>query len=267
MQFRRLHSSPRTSPQPHRWAVAGAVAGLLGGVVAFAPASWLAHAVASASSQRVWLAQPQGSVWNGSAQLVLAGGQGSRDAIALPDRLHWRVGLRWGGLRLSVDMPCCASRSALLDIAPAWGGVRATVSQLSAQWPASLLTGLGTPWNTLRLDGTLRLDAQQLTATRTAGRWTLQGAARVDALDIGSRVSTLRPMGSYRLELAGGNTASVALHTLDGSLKLTGSGQWVGERLRFRGEASAEPGREDALANLLNLIGRRQGERSLISIG
>ena len=43
--------------------------------------------------------------------------------------------------------------------------------------------------------------------------------------------------------------------------------KWVGGRLRFRGEASAAPEREAALVNLLNIIGRRSGARSLIAIG
>ena len=44
-------------------------------------------------------------------------------------------------------------------------------------------------------------------------------------------------------------------------------GQWVGQRLRFAGEASATPEREGALSNLLNIIGRRNGARSLITLG
>ena len=85
-----------------------------------------------------------------------------------------------------------------------------------------------------------------------------------------SRLSTLRPLGSYRVALnapAGSDSATVALQTLRGELQLQGDGQWVGGRLRFRGEASAAPGREAALANLLNIIGRRQGARSLLNIG
>ena len=38
-------------------------------------------------------------------------------------------------------------------------------------------------------------------------------------------------------------------------------------RLRFEGVASAAPEREAALANLLNIIGRRSGARSIITIG
>jgi general secretion pathway protein N len=37
--------------------------------------------------------------------------------------------------------------------------------------------------------------------------------------------------------------------------------------VRFRGEAVAAPGDEPALNNLLNIIGRRNGARSVISIG
>mgnify|MGYP006994992472 CR=1 FL=1 len=58
-----------------------------------------------------------------------------------------------------------------------------------------------------------------------------------------------------------------ALETLEGALQLSGSGRWVGSRLHFNGAATAAPGREEALANLLNIIGRRSGARSIISIG
>ena len=74
-------------------------------------------------------------------------------------------------------------------------------------------------------------------------------------------------MGSYRITLLGGATPTLQLDTLEGSLQLTGNGQWVGSRLRFTGEASAAPEREAALANLLNIIGRRSGARSIITIG
>ncbi|MGL6206076.1 MAG: type II secretion system protein N, partial [Giesbergeria sp.] len=60
---------------------------------------------------------------------------------------------------------------------------------------------------------------------------------------------------------------ALQLQTLQGDLQLSGSGQWVGQRLRFAGEASAAPEREGALSNLLNIIGRRNGARSLITLG
>ena len=56
-----------------------------------------------------------------------------------------------------------------------------------------------------------------------------------------------------------------------GALLLDGSGEWSGPdasaRLRFSGTAAAAPGAEAALGGLLNIIGRRQGALSVISIG
>jgi len=95
-----------------------------------------------------------------------------------------------------------------------------------------------------------------------------QGRATLDATDISSSLSTLRPMGSYRAVLEGGSAPSLLLTTREGSsLRLSGSGRWTGTRLRFSGEASAAPGREDALSNLLNIIGRRDGARTIINLG
>ena len=74
-------------------------------------------------------------------------------------------------------------------------------------------------------------------------------------------------MGSYRVTLTGGNPSTLELSTLDGSLLLTGQGQWVGQRLRFDGAASATPGSVDALSNLLNIIGRRNGATAVIKVG
>lgn len=46
-----------------------------------------------------------------------------------------------------------------------------------------------------------------------------------------------------------------------------GQGQWVGGKLQFNGEATCAPEHQAALANLLNIIGRRSGARSIIKLG
>jgi general secretion pathway protein N len=67
--------------------------------------------------------------------------------------------------------------------------------------------------------------------------------------------------------VSGGDTPRLNLSTTQGSLQLSGSGQWTDGRLRFEGEASAAPERFEALSNLLNIIGRREGARSIIKVG
>jgi len=103
------------------------------------------------------------------------------------------------------------------------------------------------------------------------GRWVVDGKADVDLVDVSSRLSTLDSLGSYRMSLSGDaanpGISQLSLITQDGALKLSGTGTWGPAGVRFRGEARAGSGEEAALSNLLNIIGRREGARSVISIG
>jgi general secretion pathway protein N len=258
---------------PARLAWLGALLGLSLALLLFAPARWLAQGIGLASDGRVQLVNARGTVWDGQADLLLTGGQGSRSLTALPQGLRWRLRPTWTtapALSLQLSAPCCTPQPLRLTALPGWTGARLQVAGFQSQWPTELLSGLGTPWNTLRLEGQLQLQSPGLDLQWAAGRSRVQGALTIEALDMASRLSTLRPLGSYRIALnaaAGSDSATVALQTLRGELQLQGDGQWVGGRLRFRGEASAAPGRETALANLLNIIGRRQGARSLLNIG
>lgn len=261
------HLRTRTAGAPWGWAAAGALAGLLLALLVFAPAHWLAAAVASASAERVLLLNARGTVWDGSAQLVLTGGAGSAGAMALPGSLHWQLRPRAWGLGAQLEAGCCTPQALQLQLRPRWGGLSISLDNSQSGWPAELLAGLGTPWNTVQPAGQLMLFSQDLRLDLVQGRLSISGSARVDAIDLSSRLSTLRPLGSYRLVLHGGEDTTLELDTLRGSLQLSGQGRWVGSRLRFEGRAQAAPEREDALSNLLNIIGRRNGAQSIITLG
>lgn len=257
-----------------RWATWGVVLGALVGLVLFAPASWLAYALSRASDQRLLLADAQGTVWNGSAQLVLTGGAGSRDASALPGRLQWTIRPWFNGMALRLNQACCLDRELLVQVRFGLNRYQIILPaqpQALGQWPAAWLGGLGTPFNTMQLGGVLRITSNGMTLESVQGRWRVVGGVDFDLLGVSSRLSTLDTLGSYRLGVRGGaganETATMNLETLEGALRLQGSGQWAGPRVRFRGEASAAEGQEAALNNLLNIIGRRQGATSVISIG
>lgn len=265
----------RTRTSAHRWGAAGAVLGALVALLAYIPAGWVAGAIASASAQRVLLTDARGTLWRGSALLVLTGGEGSRDATALPDRLEWRLALSGFKPELRLRQACCLRGEVRALVSPGWGRVAVHVrpdqGSTIGQWPAALLAGLGTPWNTMQMGGTLRLTSPGMTIESVQGRIRFSGDAALDVAHVSSRVSTLDTLGSYRMTLHGdagsGDGARLELITVDGALRLSGSGQWAGSGLRFRGEATAAEGSEPALNNLLNIIGRRQGARSVISIG
>ena len=268
----------RTTPTNHspRWAWLGACLGLLVGLVTQAPAQWLAHGVEQASAGRVLLKYPQGTVWQGSAQWTLSDGQPNTKAsansdVALPTRLHWQLGPQWIqshglALELRLQSDCCITQPLSVSIAPAWRGVTVHVADHHSNWPAHWLVGLGAPWNTIAPQGQLQLRTQGLRWQTQAGREQLQGQAELQVLHLSTRLSTLRPLGSYRLQVQGGDTIALRLDTLEGSLQLRGQGQWLAQRLLFKGEATAEPEFEAALSNLLNVLGQRRGAKSIMEL-
>lgn len=260
--------SPRNRlSAPWAWAWAGAVLGILVMVLWQAPARWLTGAVQQASQGRVTFQQVRGTLWKGSARMTLTGGAGSLDAATLPGRLSWQLRPDLNGLAVELDAECCTQAPWRLRFRPRWNGAQLEVADGLSQWPAQWLSGLGTPWNTVQPEGQLLLSTQGLAVEWAQGRTVLTGRAQLDAQHLSSRLSTLKPMGSYRLILQGGAAPGFSLETLEGSLLLSGQGQWVGTHLRFQGEARAAPDRQEALSNLLNILGRRDGARSVITLG
>jgi general secretion pathway protein N len=246
-------------------------AGLLAGAVCFAPARGLALLVGEASADHVRLLNTRGTLWQGQADLVLAGGAGSTQALALPQGLRWQLGPTWSGgpaLRLRLTAPCCAPQGLDLLLGGSFGGARLEVAPHTSQWPAAWLAGLGAPWNTIRLQGQLQLQTAGFGIEWAQGRARLTGPFELQAQDLASSLSTLKPLGSYRLRFEPDASGSprLQLDTLRGDLKLSGEAQWTGGRLRFLGLAEAAPDSVDALSNLLNILGRRDGARAHISL-
>ena len=252
-----------------RWGIAGALAGLAICAVVFAPASWLAAAVHRVSNGHLLLVQARGTLWQGDARLELSGGAGSRSAGVLPGRVRWTLRPGLPNWRLTINADCCTTQPLVAELVPGLGRWRVAVTASDTRWPASVLTGLGAPWNTVQPRGQLQLRTQTMSLEWTAGRVQMQGTATLDAIGLSSGLSTLRPIGSYRLQLVGHGLISppqLVLETLEGSLKLSGRGQWNGARWNFRGQASEAPEQELVLGNLLNIVGRRQGARSDIAL-
>lgn len=259
-----------------RWGFLGGVVGCAIATIAFAPAAWLAKAVASATGERLLLAEARGTVWSGSAVPVLTGGPGSRDASALPGRLEWTVGMKGLAFELRARHACCLNGTVALQLRPGLGRNTVTleppIGGLIGQWPSAWLSGLGIPFNTLQLGGAVRFSAPPgLSLESAQGRWLMRGRADVEMVNVSSRVSTLDSLGSYRLTLSGdpqhAGPAQIRLSTTEGALQLSGNGSWSAAGVRFRGEARAASGDDAALSNLLNIIGKRDGARSVISIG
>lgn len=235
-----------------------------------APAQWLAAAVAGATHGRVELAETKGTLWNGEATLVLASGAAPGAVRAsLPERLSWRLSpwqLLTGTIDLTLRHPSALSQPLAIR---AWPNGRATLGAATVRLPASLLVGLGAPWNTVRPGGVITLSWDRLQIE--PGRW--QGSLSAEWQYASSALTPVAPMGHYRLQTNGVFPGTeLNLLTLSGPLELTGSGTIAeGGRLRFQGVArampSADPGVKTQLTGLISLLGRRDGDSAILNIG
>ncbi|WP_082710041.1 type II secretion system protein N [Burkholderia sp. TSV86] len=240
------------------WALVGGLS-ILVVLIALLPAAWVTPQFAKATGGHVNLVDPDGSLWQGSATLLLAPGTDRSASTLLPGRIEWRTGfwpLFTGRVRMRLRHTDAMPDTVVLDATPRG----AVLSAGTMAVPASLLAGLGTPFNTLDLQGDVRLD---WTDWRLIGNDAF-GQLAVTITDMSSRLSRVKPLGSYRAVLqAGGANSTLDLSTVKGPLMMSGQGNFGTAGASFRGTASATPEQRDNLAGLLNLLGRPIGDGSV----
>jgi general secretion pathway protein N len=221
-----------------------------------APAAWVGDWLQAQG--RLRLIDARGTVWSGSALLGLSDG---RQVMLVPGRLSWKIGLAAiASGRVTADLSHPAL-SAPLAVSLTAKSIALKAGQ--AELPAALLVALGAPFNTVRPGGALGL------------RWTdvefkggvLAGNVQIDWREAQSALSTVAPLGSYRLQVtAAGDTARLQLDTLRGPLRLQGSGTVKGGRVSFKGLASADPEMRPALIGLIGVLGSRVGDQAVLAI-
>ncbi|MFM0604933.1 type II secretion system protein N [Paraburkholderia sediminicola] len=219
------------------------------------PAAWITPQFAKQTRGHINLVDPAGSLWHGSATLMLAAGSDMSAASLLPGRIEWRTAfwpLFTGRVRMIMRHSEAMPDPITVDITPR----SAIVTPGAMAVPASLLSGLGAPFNTLDLQGDVRLAWSDWRSFNQEAF----GQLTVTLNDVSSRVSLVKPLGSYRLLFqAQGVSSTLDLTTLKGPLMLTGNGSVSPASTSFHGTASAAPEARDNLAGLLNLLGRPSG--------
>lgn len=230
-----------------------------------APAVWLTARLSAASGGRLQAYETRGPWWAGSTRLALSDPGNPRVApMLLPGHVAWRiagVSLSPLALRVQVGAPALAQHTLDVQLSPAVSGVKLVMQPWQAKLPLGLLEGFGAPWNTLGLTGTLLWQHDELVLESSTSATNLKGRGTLQILGVESSVSPVRPLGTYRVNWTGDERGlQFTLQTDSGPLLMDGEGQIAGGRFSFSGTAKAAAGHEEALASLLSVIGRREGD-------
>ncbi|MET0858712.1 MAG: type II secretion system protein N [Telluria sp.] len=248
------------------WGLATVLAGALT-VLAFFPAAWLGPIVEQQTGGRLTLGDAQGTLWRGSAFIGGAPGAGGAVTPLLPGRFAWRLSplVLLGSVSLQLENPLALSQP--VRITGSWSQWQVSPAELML--PAEGLAGLGAPLNTLAPSGVMRLSWSTLELMRQQQAVAVNGRTVLVMNDMGSRMSPVKPLGSYELAMDWqGQQAKLNLTTVRGALLLSGNGSLDRGRLQFSGQAAAANGYEETLGNLLNLLGQRRmvGGKNIIAL-
>jgi general secretion pathway protein N len=236
----------------------------------FFPAAWLGSLVEQRTGGRLTLGDAQGTLWRGSAFIGGAAGGDSPVTPLLPGRFSWKVSpLALLGM-VDLQLENAEALAQPVTFKGSWSQWQLSPSALLL--PAEGLSGLGAPLNTIAPSGTMRLSwtgLQLALADGPVATVNVMGRTTLEMRDMASRLSSIRPLGSYALALDwNGQQAQLALSSVKGPLLLSGRGSLNNGRLQFSGQAEAAQGQEEALANLLNLLGQRKpgSDRNIIAL-
>jgi general secretion pathway protein N len=195
----------------------GALAYLIA-LVAMLPASWISRAVERASQDRLLVRAPAGTLWAGSARVYAR--ERSGPPLELGE-LRWKTA--WNGLltaKLASDVAFGdAERPVHVELSPAGLSVQGFDLTLPGRVLASFVPGLETfgPGGELHVRSeSLRVDDDSILGVAEL-EWRQVRLSRAPGLDLGSHVAKLR---------GAGRKVDIELGTLEGPLRLSGSGTW-----------------------------------------
>jgi len=226
-------------------------------VLFFLPAAWLGPIVEKQTGGRLTLGDAQGTLWDGTAFVGGAPGEGGEVTPLLPGRFAWQLSpmVLLGRVDMRLENPQALSQPVRLE--GSWSRWRVSPGELLL--PAEGLAGLGAPLNTLAPSGNIKLVWNELDLAREGQMVAVYGRTVLSMTDMGSRMAPIKPLGSYEMAMDWrGQQADLVLRTVRGALVLSGSGALQNGRLRFSGQAQAAEGYEETLGNMLNLLGQRR---------
>jgi general secretion pathway protein N len=213
-------------------------------LLALAPAAWLSQSIERASQSRLELRDPTGSAWAGSGRLYARTRAGEFLDLGSVRWTSSPAALLRGKLGAAMTVNE-GPKPIRVELSP--GSV--AVKDLALEVPGKALGALAPPLEILGPGGRvrvqsddLRVDGESVLGLATV-EWRDIRLARTAGLELGSHVARLRGAGSR---------VDIELATLEGPLRVTGSGNWS-PRGGLALSGTAEP-RPEAAATLVPFL-------------
>ena len=212
-------------------------------VIATLPATWLSAGIERAAHERLSLRDPAGTVWRGSGRLF---GRTPSGAWLDFGAVRWTAAPRSllaGALGMEVAIGKRTDTSLELGL----GSV--TLRHLDVELPGAFVAGLAPGADTVSPEGRVHILAESLRVDSAS----ILGSAEVEWRDLKIARPQAMALGSHVAHLRGaGKSLAIELATLEGPLRVSGSGDWTrGKGLSLYGTAAPMDSAPPALAPFL----------------
>ncbi len=218
------------------------------------PAAWFAWGLNHYTQGTVRLDPMSGSLWSGNGRLVIYYPQTTPHDFG---QTEWGINPLWlfaGRVQLSLQTNN-QDRKIKTKLGLAHNSF--LLKDTEAEFPAAFVAQLYTPLSLISPQGKVRISTEDMTLS--PGK--VDGVAALEWLNAGSSLSSVQPLGDYRLDITGiEKNANLKLTTLRGDLEFTGQGQWQLQTGQVQINGLATPrARAGELESFLNMIGSDQG--------
>jgi len=236
------------------WMALACMLALLGLLALWLPATWLDESLRLVSRGALGLGDTGGSFWQGEGRLQGLLPHGEVVTLAT---LRWSFGfadLPRGKLRFTARAIRDDRVILLATLRP--GGIE--VHDMELALPAAMLGHLSPTLREAGLSGQISMSARDFSIDDAGVR----GQAEARWEDAASSLVAVRPLGSYQFEAHGeADALRLRLTTLQGVLGLSGDARLQGAQPPdYRLLARVDAAREETLAPLLRLFGRRRDD-------
>ncbi len=218
------------------------------------PASWFAWGLNRYTQGSVRIDPIAGSLWSGKGRLAIYYPSTTPHDLG---QTKWQINPLWlltGHARVSLQTNHPDKRITTTLVLTR---TSLRLQDTDVEFPAAFVSQLHAPLSLIGPQGRVKISTSGLAVAPEK----MEGTAVLEWLNAGSSLSSVQPLGDYRLDITGADKiANLRLTTLRGDLELTGQGQWQLPTGQLQISGFALPrARAGELESLLTMIGKDEG--------
>mgnify|MGYP000442153245 CR=1 FL=1 len=218
------------------------------------PAAWFAWGLDRYTQGSVRIDPIAGSLWSGNGRLTIYYPSMTPHDLG---QAKWGINPLWlvaGHVQVSLQTK---HRDKKISTTVVLTRTSFRFKDTDVEFPAAFLGQLHAPLSLIGPQGSIKISATELLVMPEK----MEGTAVLEWLNAGSSLSSVTPLGDYRLDITGADkVANLRLTTSRGDLELTGQGQWQLRTGQLQINGNAQPrARAGELEPLLKIIGNDEG--------